>query len=46
MNIWMIGKNLEKQHYLKKKNFVVTEICKKLQMQIMCMEKEFVKTLK
>ena len=24
MNIWMIGKSLMKQHYLKKKNFIAT----------------------
>ena len=24
MNIWIIGKSLMKQHYLKKKNFIVT----------------------
>ena len=46
MNMWMIGKSLMKHNYLKKKNFVATQIWKILQMQIKCMQKEFMKTLK
>ena len=45
MNMWMIGRNLMEQHYLKKKSFIIIRIWKKLQMWITCMEKEFVKTL-
>ena len=43
MSILMIGKISMKQHYLKKKNFIVTWISKTLQMQIICIEEEFVK---
>ena len=43
MNICMTGKRLMKQYYLKQKNFAVTWIWNKFQMQITCMEKEFVK---
>ena len=42
----MIEKSLMKQHYLKNKNFITTWLWKTLQMQITCMEKEFVKILK
>ena len=44
-SLWMIGTCLMKQHYLKKKNFKVTCIWKKLNMQIICIEKEFVEIL-
>ena len=46
MRTWMIGKDLIKHHCLKKKNFISAYIWKILQMQITCMQKEFVKTLK
>ena len=46
ISIWMIGERLMKQHYLRKKNFIATGIWKKLQMQIICMEKESVKIFK
>ena len=38
-NIWMIGKNSMKRHYLKKKIFIVTKIWKILLMQIIRTEK-------
>ena len=46
MSTWMDGKSLMKRHQLKKRNFIATNIWKILQMQITCMQKEFVKTLK
>ena len=39
MNIWMIGKNSMKHHYLKKKIFTVTRIWKILLMQITCTQR-------
>ena len=45
-SIWVIGKSLMKQYYLKRENFIATKIWKILQIQIKCMGKEFVKTLK
>ena len=38
-NIRMIGKRLMKQHYPRKKIFIVTSKWKKLQMQITCIKK-------
>ena len=46
MNLWMIRKNLIKNHCLKKNNFIVTLIGKLLQIQITIMEKESVMILK
>ena len=42
-NVWKIGKNPMKRHYLKKKIFIVTYIWKILLMQLMHMQKEFEK---
>ena len=41
MNIWIIGKNSKRHHYLKKKIFTVTKLWKILSMQIMRTQKEF-----
>ena len=46
MRIWINGKSLMNNHCLKKKNFIAIEIWRILQMQITCMQKEFVKTTK
>ena len=46
MNIWMIGKNLMKHHYLKNKIFTITEEWKILLMHITLTQKEFVKIFK
>ena len=46
MDIWMIGKNPIKHHYLEKKIFTVTQIWKILLIHIIGIEKEFVKSLK
>ena len=43
MNIWIIGENLMKHRYLKNKIFAATQIWKILLMQIMRMQKEFLK---
>ena len=46
MSIWMNGKKFMKDHCLKNRNPKATELCKILQTQITCMQKEFVKTVK
>ena len=42
MNTWMIRRNLMNHHYVKKKIFTVTEICKILQLQTIRMQNGFV----
>ena len=41
MNIWITGKDLMKQHQLKKNTFIVALIWKTLQMLTIAMQKEY-----
>ena len=46
MSIWMIGKSLMKQHYLKKKEFYSNLDMEEIADQIIFMEKYFAKIFK